>query len=101
MRKHTGKIETSYPFPCMLMLSQSALSRRSKRKDPASVFRQTRRADHDLTHALTVFVNIARESRLPCPSKPEKRLAVRSRSRSVIIPTFANAVTAPRRDLRG
>jgi hypothetical protein len=46
----------------VLMLPRSAPFRCSKRKDPASIFGQTRRADHNLTHAFTVFVDVVRES---------------------------------------
>ena len=73
MRQHSGKVEAGNPFPCVLMLPRSAPLRCSKRKDPASIFGQTRRADHDLTHAFTVFVDVVRE-REPCyPAKRAKQ----------------------------
>jgi len=70
MRQHSGEVEARNPFPCVLMLPRSAPFRCSKRKDPASIFRQTRRADHDLTHAFTVFVNGVRESQAASSLKP-------------------------------
>src|SRR5580704_950664 len=73
MRQHPGKVEAGHPFPCVLMLPRSAPFRCSKRKDSASIFRQTRRADHNLTRAFTVFVDAVRESQ-PCyPAKPVKQ----------------------------
>jgi hypothetical protein len=51
MRQHSGKVEAGNPFPGVLMLPRSAPFLCSERKDPASILRQTRRADHNLTHA--------------------------------------------------
>ena len=99
MRQHSGKIDAGYPFPCMLMLPRSAPFRCSKRKDPASIFGQTRRADHNLTHAFTVFVNGIRESRPQYPLNQEKQSAASDRAPRPIIPAFADFVTILHRDL--
>jgi hypothetical protein len=99
MRQHPGKVKAGNPFPCVLMLPRSAPSRCSKRKDPASIFRQTRRADHDFTHAITVFINAIRESRPQYPLNQEKQSAASARAPHPIIPGFADFVTALHHDL--
>jgi hypothetical protein len=99
MRQHSGKVDARYPFPCVLMLPRSAPFRCSKRKDPASIFRQTRRADHNLTHAFTVFVNGIRENRPGYPLKQEKQPAASDRAPQPIIPGFADFVTTLHHDL--
>src|SRR6266446_3727260 len=99
MRQHTGKVEAGQPFPRVLMLPRSAPLRCSKRKDPASIFRQTRRADHDLTHAFTVFVNCVRESRPRYPLNRAKQSAASARVRHPIISIFSDRVTALHGDL--
>jgi hypothetical protein len=77
----------------VLMLPRSAPFRCSKRKDPASIFGQTRRADHDLTHAFTVFVNGIRESRPEYPLNQAKQSVTSDRATQPIIPGFADFVT--------
>jgi hypothetical protein len=79
----------------VLMLPRSAPFRCSKRKDPASIFGQTRRADHDLTRAFTVFVNGIRESRPEYLLNQAKQSAASDRAPQPIIPGFADFVTAP------
>jgi len=99
MRQHSGEVKAGKPFPCMLMLPRSALFRCSKRKDPASIFGQTRRADHNLTHAFTVFVNAIRESQPEYPLNQAKQSAASDRAPQPIIPGFADFVTALHHDL--
>ena len=99
MRQHSGKVKAGNPLPCVLMLPRSAPSRCSKRKDPASIFGQTRRADHDLTRAFTVFVNGIRESRPEYPLNQAKQSAASDRATQPIIPGFADFVTALHHDL--
>jgi hypothetical protein len=99
MRQHSGKVDAGYPFPCVLMLPRSAPFRCSKRKDPASIFGQTRRADHDLTRAFTVFVNGSRESRPEYLLNQAKQSAANDRAPQAIIPGFADFVTALHHDL--
>ena len=99
MRQHSGKVYAGNPFPCVLMLPGSAPSRGSKRKDPASIFGQTRRADHDLTHAFTVFVNGIRESRPEYPLNQAKQSVASDPTKWPIIPRFADFVTALHHDL--
>jgi len=99
MRQDSGKVEAGYPFPCVLMLPRSAPFRCSKRKDPASIFGQTRRADHNLTHAFTVFVDGIRESRPEYPLNQAKQSAASDRATQPIIPGFADFVTALHHDL--
>jgi hypothetical protein len=99
MRQHSGEVEARNPFPCVLMLPRSAPFRCSKRKDPASIFRQTRRADHNLTHAFTVIVNGIRESWPDYPLNQKKQPAASNRAPQPIIPGFADFVTALHHDL--
>jgi hypothetical protein len=99
MRQDPGKIDAGYPFPCMLMLPRSAPFRCSKRKDPASIFGQTRRADHDLTRTFTVFANGIRESRPAYLLNQAKQSAASDRAPEPIIPGFADFVTALLNDL--
>ena len=99
MRQHSGEVKAGKPFPCMLMLPRSALFRCSKRKDPASIFGQTRRADHNLTRAYTVFVNGIRESRPEYPLKQAKQSVASDRALQPIISGFADFVTALHHDL--
>jgi hypothetical protein len=83
----------------VLMLPRSAPFRCSKRKDPASIFGQTRRADHDLTHAFTVFVNGIRESRPEYPLNEAKQSVASDPAVQPIIPGFADFVTNMHDDL--
>ena len=99
MRQHSGKIDAGYPFPCMLMLPRSAPFRCSKRKDPASIFGQTRRPDHNLTHAFTVLVNGIRENRPEYPLNQVSPSAASDRATQPIISGFADFVTALHHDL--
>ena len=99
MRQHSGKVEAGNPFPDVLMLPRSAPFRCSKRKDPASIFGQTRRADHNLTRAFTVFVNGIRESRPEYPLNQARLSAASDPATRSIIPGFADFVTALHQDL--
>src|SRR5271166_3117535 len=49
--EHTREVEPGDPFPGVMVLARARWSRRSKRKDPAAELWQSRRADHNLTHA--------------------------------------------------
>jgi hypothetical protein len=83
----------------VLMLPRSAPLRCSKRKDSASIFGQTRRADHNLTHAFAVFVDAIRESQ-PCyPAKPAKQSTGSLAYDAPIIRIFSDRVTALLGDL--
>src|SRR5207247_1490276 len=92
-REHAGKVEAGDPFPRILMLSRSVPSRCSKRKDPAAVLRQSRRADHDLTHALAVVKSTStRRPAATSPSNP-RNIPLHGTARRRIIPIFADLVT--------
>ena len=94
MRQHSGEVEARKPFPCVLMLPRSAPFRCSKRKDPASIFRQTRRADHNLTHAFTVSLTVFAKAGRTIPLNQEKQPAANDRAPQPIIPGSADFVTA-------
>src|SRR5690348_13263987 len=51
MGEDAGKIEAGEPLPGILVLSRPAPFWCSERKNPAAVFRQSRRTDHPFTHA--------------------------------------------------
>src|SRR6516164_1472710 len=102
MGEHAGEIETSEPFPPVALLRRSAPLCRSKRKDPAAVLWQSRRADHDLTRAPIVFRHHPMQK--PAASSLRTASTLQRQARACgggIILTFSDCVTAVRRDCVG
>jgi len=67
--QHAREVEARDPFPGVLVLARAGGFWGSKRKDTASELGQSRRTDHDLTHALVVSHLEIRESRPHHPSR--------------------------------